>query len=651
MSESTRVVAKPQKPVMIFDGDCNFCRRWIRRWQHATGNAVDYVPFQDPVVAERYPELPRDRFEKAVHLIETDGHVFSGAEAVFRALACGRRKRWPLQIYQRVPGVAALTEIAYRFVAGHRTLFSALTSFFWGKHVEPPSHVCSRWLFLRLLGCIYLIAFISLWTQIDGLIGQNGIIPSGQFMRVVGQHFEQQHVGLVRRCLMEPTLCWFNATDGFLHLQCGAGTLLALLLVCGVASVPSLVLLWIIYLSLATVCHVFLGYQWDNLLLETGFLAIFLAPGNLLPRSPRREPPPSATALWLLRWLLFRLMFASGCVKLLSGDETWRNLTALTFHYETQPLPTWIGWFAHQLPIWFQKTSLVLMFGMELVVPFFIFFPRRLRIVACWAFIGLQVAIALTGNYCFFNFLTVLLCVLLLDDAALVKLLPRKLRQRFSGAVVDVSGQEMAGPSAIRLTMEIIRRLCVGIVAVIILILTGVQMASMFGVQLRPSNPLVQLYARASPFRTVNGYGLFAVMTTSRPEIVIEGSNDGQTWLAYEFKYKPGDVRKRPRFVAPHQPRLDWQMWFEALRTPHGARPNAWFLNFCHRLLQGSPQVLSLMEHNPFPEKPPKYIRAVVYDYHFTDRAALRSQGVWWRRDFKGAYGPVLSLRDEAEKP
>ena len=176
-------------------------------------------------------------------------------------------------------------------------------------------------------------------------------------------------------------------------------------------------------------------------------------------------------------------------------------------------------------------------------------------------------------------------------------------------------------------------------------------MVSMFGVQLQSSNPLVQLYAWASPFRTINSYGLFAVMTTSRPEIVIEGSNDAQSWLAYEFKYKPGDVKKRPRFVAPHQPRLDWQMWFEALRTPHGARPNPWFLNFCQRLLQGSPEVLSLMEHNPFPEKPPKYLRAVVYDYHFTDPATRRSQGTWWRREFKGTYGPVLSLRDDAGRP
>src|SRR5207302_549749 len=235
-------------------------------------------------------------------------------------------------------------------------------------------------------------------------------------------------------------------TDGFLNLQCAAGTALAIALTIGFAPAPSLFLLWMIYLSLSTVCGVFLGFQWDILLLEVGFLAIFLAPLDLASGSvlhffwgrgrkkvstdPARQAAPSRIALWLLRWLLFRLMFESGCVKLLGHDAAWRNLTALNYHYETQPLPTWIGWYAHQLPAWAQQASTVLMFTIELAVPFLIFAPRRLRHFGCAALIAFQALIFLTGNYCFFNLLTIWLCLLLLDDAALRKFVPLRWRHR-----------------------------------------------------------------------------------------------------------------------------------------------------------------------------------------------------------------------------
>ncbi len=526
---------------------------------------------------------------------------------------------------------------------------------------NPPPFFLARWLFLRLLGLIYLIAFISLWTQIDGLIGHNGILPAADFLQAA-----RQQIGPERYWWM-PTICWLNASDGFLHLLCGSGVTLSLLVMAGVAPAASLALLWAIYLSLATVCRDFLGFQWDILLLETGFLAIFLAPRRWLPGSGfirptsvgrdsvepiqsapdtarrslappnettsrlARETPPSRIVLWLLWWLLFRLMFMSGAVKLLSNDPRWWNLTALDVHYETQPLPTWIGWYAHQLPAGFQATSVVLMFALELGLPFLIFCGRPLRLTAGIAFVFFMGLIGLTGNYCFFNLLTVALCLLLLDDTMLGRWLPKK----FAAALPQPSAAAKPAP---------FRLIGVGALAAVILLVSGVETAARL---LRTGSfprPLLALARWVSPLRSINSYGLFAVMTTTRPEIIVEGSNDQLIWLAYEFKWKPGDLKQPPRFVEPHQPRLDWQMWFAALGDYQG---NPWFINFLVRLLQGSPEVLGLLEKNPFPDAPPRYVRATLYEYRFTDVATRRAEGTWWRREYKGAYCPELTLRPQ----
>ncbi len=369
-----KVANPPGKPLLVFDGDCNFCRRWIARWQQATRDRIEYLPFQDPRIAESFPELPRERFEQSVQLIETDGSVFSGAEAVFRSLAFVPRKRWQLWLYRHVAGVPPATEAAYRFVARHRDGFSVLTRILWGTHVERPTYFLSRWLFLRALGAIYLIAFVSLWTQVTGLVGANGILPAKNLLELAFEHNGYGAYWLL------PTVAWFNASDTSLQIICGTGAVLSVLLVAGVAPVIVSFLLWVLYLSLVAVGQDFLSFQWDILLLETGLLAVFLAPLQLVPRLSR-ESPPSPTARWLLWWLLFRLVFESGVVKLTWNDPTWHNLTALTFHYETQPLPTWIGWYAHQLPLWFQKFSCAGMFAVELGAPVLIFPPRRLRFV------------------------------------------------------------------------------------------------------------------------------------------------------------------------------------------------------------------------------------------------------------------------------
>ena len=596
-----------------------------------TGESVDYLPAQDPRIATQFPEIPREHFDTAVQLVESDGSVYSGADAVFRTLAHNPKRQWPLHAYESSPAFASITEWAYRRVAQNRTFFSRLTRWFWGRHLEPPAHILTRWIFLRALGLIYLIAFVSLWTQISGLIGHNGILPTDQLMTAAQQQCDAQGIGMERYHLM-PTLCWFDASDSSLNLQCAAGAVVAVFLIIGIAPAPCLALLWLLYLSLVTVGRDFLGFQWDNLLLEAGFLAIFFAPLQLLPR-PSHEAQPSRLVLWLLRLLLFKLMFSSGCVKLLSGDPNWRNLTALTFHYQTQPLPTWIGWYANLLPLWFQKASCFAMFCIELGAPFLVFTPRRLRFCGGAAIAFLQILILLTGNYTFFNLLALALCLLMLDDFVLAKSVPAKFRTVFAPVTRHLP----------RVTRSAWPRFITVPLSCVVVVLSLFQMSLMFGV--RPD--WLYLVADAdgwlSPFRSFNGYGLFAVMTTDRREIIVEGSNDGVNWLPYEFKYKPGNVDRRPAFVAPHQPRLDWQMWFAALGY---YQQNPWFVNFCERLLQGSPEVLALLDQNPFPTHPPRYIRAEFYDYRFTNGAERRATGAWWKRELIGEYLPPISLHE-----
>ena len=630
MKSDIRVATPPPKPLMVFDGDCNFCMLWVRRWQQITGDPVDYLPSQDSQIAKQFPEIPPEHFNTAVQLVETDGSVYPGAEAVFRTLALNPKWQWPLNVYKKNKPFANITERAYRFVAENRTLFSTLTRWFWGRHVEQPDYFLTRWIFLRALGAIYLVAFVSLWMQINGLIGHNGILPTDQFLSAVKQQCDAQGIGLDRFRLL-PTLCWFDSSDGFLYFQCAAGTICAILLIFGIAPAPCLALLWLIYLSLSTVGQDFLSFQWDNLLLEAGFLAIFFAPLQLIPKLSR-EAPPSRITLWLLRLLLFKLVFSSGCVKLLSGDPIWQNLTALTFHYQTQPLPTWLGWYANQLPLWFQKFSCGAMFAIELGAPWLIFAPRRIRFFGGAAIAFLQILILMTGNYTFFNFLTLALCLLLLDDFILQKFAPRKWSSHFS------SNHQLPTLNKLRWPRTIIIP-----IAAVVLCISLFQIISMFGVRNNILFPAAVADEWLQPFRSVNDYGLFMVMTTTRDEIVVEGSDDGTNWLPYEFKYKPGDVNHRPEFIEPFQPRLDWQMWFAALGN---ARQNPWFGNFCERLLQGSPEVLALLEKNPFPKHPPKFIRGEFYDYHFSSFAERRATGAWWQREFVGEYLPPVSLHE-----
>jgi hypothetical protein len=480
------------------------------------------------------------------------------------------------------------------------------------------TYAVAGWVFTRLLGIIYFIAFWSLARQVVGLIGHDGILPAQAYMDSVRAWASAQQLGIDRFRLL-PTLCWISTSDAFLEALCAGGAVLAALLVGGVAPVVLLPLLWLTYLSLSVVGQDFLSFQWDALLLETGFLAIFIVPAVGRERLRDAADPPRL-GVWLLLWLLFRLMVGSGAIKLASGDPTWRNLTALTFHYQTQPIPTPVAWYASHLPIRFHMASTGAVLVIEILVPLLILAPRRWRGLGCALLVGLQTLIALTGNYAFFNLLAASLCVFLLDDQALERFAP---------------------PRRVRAQSRLGRGVLI-VVAVVTLPASALEFGRSLGVDIAGWPPVTAIAAVVSPFHSVNSYGLFAIMTTARPEIIVEGSDDGVQWTRYDFKYKPGDLKRAPPWVAPHQPRLDWQMWFAALGR-YESEP--WFQNFCVRLLEGSPDVLGLLERNPFPARPPRYVRAVLHQYRFSDTSVRRNAGTWWTDELLGDYSPVLSLR------
>ncbi|HAF03270.1 MAG TPA: hypothetical protein DCG89_05670, partial [Spartobacteria bacterium] len=306
------VANPPTKPLMIWDGDCHFCRLWIERWREITRGAVDYATYQE--VAEKFPEISRTEFQRAVAYIDREGKVFFAAEAVYRSLRCRSSRKWLAWSYDHVPGFAPISETVYKFIANHRDFGSAITRVLWGNDVRPPAYFIARRWFLRALGLVYLIAFVSLWVQVDGLIGSNGITPVSEFLPAVRGQLGTRALSIL------PTLCWLNSSDAFLHFLCGGGVVLSLLLIFGIAPVVSLIALFVFYLSLTIAGQTFLSFQWDILLLEAGFLSIFLAPGQLWPKRGS-EPPVSRAALFLLKLLLFKLMVMSGVVKLTSGDD------------------------------------------------------------------------------------------------------------------------------------------------------------------------------------------------------------------------------------------------------------------------------------------------------------------------------------------
>ncbi|MBV9084622.1 MAG: lipase maturation factor family protein [Acidobacteriaceae bacterium] len=454
-------------------------------------------------------------------------------------------------------------------------------------------------LFLRLLGVVYLAAFGSFWPQIVGLIGTRGIVPAGQFLA-------EARAGLGAKAFLEiPTLLWLRLTDSTLMACCIIGCVAAIFLIGGYFTRIAAAVCWVLYLSVVVVGQPFTNFQWDALLLESGFLALFAGTRILV---------------WAYRFLLFRLMFESGMVKLLSHDANWRNLHALRYHFMTQPLPNPIAYYAYRLPAWMLDSMTAATLMIELVAPFLLFGPRRVRHIGAAFLMFLQVLIIVTGNYAFFNMLTLALCLWAFDDSTFIPL-TRFLRR----GVLRVPRASLQSI----LSAVVIALMLLGAVELFDMVLP------VFGRQFSRLTGLV------SPFEIVNTYGLFAVMTTTRAEVIIEGSDDQVTWKEYSFPYKPGELHRGLPFVAPYQPRLDWQMWFAGLGN---YQENTWVGGLMYRLLTGNSPALNLIDTSPF-SNPPRYVRALLYEYRFTTPAERRDTGAVWQRTLLGPWFGPVSLR------
>jgi len=596
----------PRAPLLAYDGDCGFCAYWVRYWRRLTGDRVRYAPYQE--IAAGHPEVPEAEFARAIQLFEPDGARASGAGAAFRVLARVPGRGTGLWLYRHLPGFAWLPEAAYTLVAHHRGTAYWWSRLLWGAERHPPTWDLASGLFLRLLGLTFLVAFLSIGNQIIGLVGSDGILPLSQKLATVAA----EH-GLARFS-EAPTLFWIDASDAALRAACYLGAAASVLLVLNVWTRAMLVLAFVLQLSLWVAMPVFGNIQPDALILEVGLLAIFLTAGSRI-------------VVWLFRWLLFRFMLLSGVVKLLTHDPTWAQLTALDYHYETQPLPTPLAWYAHQLPEWFQQFSVLATLGIELVLPWLIFLPRQPRFAAAWGFLVLQIAILLTGNFYFLNLLTIFLCLFLFDDRALARVLPSGLAAR------------------LRYRLPAPGRLATVAAAVLAAVVVVVDLAGIWQrVEQRPlPEPLATVAATTSRFGVTNFYGFFGTINTERREIIVEGSRDGDDWRTYEFRYKPGDLQRCPSWSLPYHPRLDWTMWFAAGESPYR---NPWFGDLLYQLLEGAPPVLALLADNPFPGEPPKWVRATLYKYRFTTSEERAATGDCWVRERLGPYVPPLSLEN-----
>ncbi|MBM43774.1 MAG: membrane protein [Phycisphaerae bacterium] len=598
-------------PVVIFDGDCRFCRRWVRRYWNLKHEGIAWSSLEN--ARSHFPDVPEENFRKSLHVIEPDGTIRTRAAACYRVLQLVGLRAWPLWFHEHVPLARRVGDAFYSLISRHRRAADRASSMLHGNVAAPATTLLARRVFLRLLGLVYLSAFLSAGWQLQGLVGSNGIRPVAERLS-----FIESALGTVPFNQL-PTLLWFDAGDSALQAMWILGAIAAFLLVLGLAPMAMLLVCWTSYLSIVNSGDVFFNYQWDALLLETGFLAIFLAPVHWRLNAPGARRPSNAIRLMLL-WLLARFMFTSGFVKLQSGDPTWWDCTALSYHYWTQPLPTWVAWYMAGASEWFQKFSCFLMFVIELGLPLLIFGPRVLRFVAFVGLVSLQLLIMATGNYGFFNLLTIVLCVLLLDDAQLLLLWPRKVRWKIRAGLVRLESTP--------------RRMFNACIVVFVLSLSIPTCWSQL-----TSRPAMEDWRGAfAGYRLVNGYGLFRSMTTTRPELRIEASMDGVHWEPYVFTYKPGPLDRRPAFCLPNMPRLDWQLWFDGLYAEVlPQQPNIEGLMIMPDLLMALADnrepVVELIEQAPFADAGgPRYLRWHLDQYRFTTRGQRSSTGDWWAR-------------------
>jgi hypothetical protein len=473
----------------------------------------------------------------------------------------------------------------------------------------------TRFVILRLLGFVYAIAFLVAVNQLVPLVGEHGLTPATHFLERIQSHLGSRTAGMTRI----PTLFWFGISDNLLSIFAWTGFGLSLVVLAGYANVIILTVLWAMYMSIVHVGQIWYGYGWETQLLETGFLSIFLCP--LFDMRPFPKRPPPLLVIWLFRWLGFRIMIGAGLIKL-RGDPCWRDLTCLYYHYETQPIPNPISRYLHFAPHWFHKIETLWNHFVELIVPWFSFGRRHARHIAGVLLVTFQVILIISGNLSFLNYITIIPFLACFDDTFWRRILPAWLTRR---------AQE-SEPSRVQFGVAVALFILVAylsIVPVTNLISARQLMNSSF-----------------DPLDLVNTYGAFGSVGKDRPEIIFEGTDDafitgGTKWKEYEFKAKPGDPNRRPAFIAPYQPRIDWQIWFAAMASP---AEYPWTLHFVWKLLHNDAGTLSLIANNPFPNAPPHYIRARLYRYQFAplgDRA-------WWKREPIGEWLPALSTDNAA---
>jgi Lipase maturation factor len=475
----------------------------------------------------------------------------------------------------------------------------------------------TRFAILRMLGFVYAVAFLVAAQQLVPLVGEHGLTPATHYFERVQEHFGSRSAAAMQL----PSFFWFGISDQGLAIFAWIGFGLSLVVLGGYANAILLAILWAMYMSIIHVGQIWYGYGWETQLLETGFLSIFLCP--LLDPRPFPKCRPPILVIWLFRWLGFRIMIGAGMIKL-RGDPCWRNLTCLYYHYETQPVPNPISRYLHFAPHWFHKFGTAWNHLIELIVPWFSFGPRRARHIAGILLVTFQIFLIISGNLSFLNYVTIIPFLACFDDTFLRRVLPGLIVRRAERAA------QQSEPSRIN-----------NVVAVALSVLVAYLSIAVVTNLLSERQMMNTSFDRLS---LVNTYGAFGAVGKERDEIIFEGTEDavitGDTkWREYEFKAKPGEPNRRPPFIAPYQPRIDWQIWFAAMASP---AEYPWTLHFVWRLLHNDPGTLSLIANNPFPVSPPRYIRARLYRYRF----APPGDPAWWKREPIAEWLPAFSVDD-----
>jgi hypothetical protein len=485
---------------------------------------------------------------------------------------------------------------------------------------NPPSYWLTRFVILRLLGVIYAVAFLAAVKQIVPLIGANGLLPLGIYLKQVAAALGSAGAGFVRL----PSVFWIWHSDTALLTVAWIGFILSCVVVAGYANAPLLGVLWFLYMSFVHAGQDWYGYGWEIQLTETGFLAIFLCPLLDMRPFPRRVPP--MPIIILFRWLSFRIMLGSGLIKF-RGDKIWRNGTALYYHFETQPIPGPLSRWFHFMPrillqigVWFNWLA-------ELVAPWFVFWPRYGRHIAGSVIVLFQVSIILSGNLSFLNWLTIVPALACFDDGFWARLLPRALVRK---AEIAAGRAEESAPM----------KTTAVVVAVVIALLSIQPVVNILSTE-------QVMNTSFDPLDLVNTYGAFGTVGRERLNVVFEGTMDDTTgnkasWKPYIYKGLPTLLDKQPPQIAPYQPRLDWQMWFAAMSS---AEEYPWTYNLVWKLLHNDPGAVSLFATNPFPGKQPRFIRASLYHYRFATPG--NPQNIWWTRERIGDWIPAVSVDDQ----